>query len=182
MTVCLPFLLWFALPTFTGSQQGGAAIAVQCRTRMLHCFCIPHRCRWGLLAIVYRLLAIVYRWLAIVYRLLAIVYRLLAFVYHLLAIVYRLLAIVYRLLATVYRLLATVYRLPLTLLLLLALTRLLAIVYRLPRCLQVLPLLLHTRVLLTGSPTHMEYGIAFAIDDPCCTRDCLHMLARDLKQ
>ena len=43
--------------------------------------------------------------------------------------------------------------------------------------LQVLPLLLHTRVWLTGSPTHTEYGIAFAIADPCRIRDCLHMLA-----
>ena len=41
-----------------------------------------------------------------------------------------------------------------------------------------LPLLLHTSVLLTGSPAHVECGIAFAIDDPCRIRDCLHMLAR----
>ena len=72
----------------------------------------PPRCRWGLLAIVYRLLAIVY---------------------HLLAIVYRLLAFVYRLLATVYRSpLTPCCYYPLPACLLLALTRLLAIVYRLP--------------------------------------------------
>ena len=50
VTVCLPFSLWFALPTFMGSQQGGggASIADSCRTRMLHCFCIPTKVQIGL--------------------------------------------------------------------------------------------------------------------------------------
>ena len=101
------------------------------------------------------------------------------FVYRLLAIVYRLLAIVCRLLATVYRLLLTpCYYCHLPDGLLLALTRCLLLFTVYPRCLQVLPLLLHTRVSRTGSPTHREYGIAFAIADPCRIRDCPHMLAR----
>ena len=119
---------------------------------------------------------------------LAIVYRLLAPVYRLLAIVYRLLAIVYRLLAFVYRLpLATVFRFPLTALVT-TIAYLVVYYFHLPaclllstacpRCLQVLPLLLHTRMLLTGSPTHMAYGIALAIADVSRIWDCLHMLAR----
>ena len=77
------------------------------------------------------------------------------------------------------RLLAFVCRLPLAIVYRLPLTRLLtttayprAYYYRLPaclllstaypRCLQVLPLLLHTHLLQTGSPTHMADGIAFA--------------------
>ena len=100
MTVCLPISLWFALPTSTGSQQGGALLLLIHVARGFYiAITYPPRYRWGLLAIVYRLLAFVYRSLAFVYRLLAIVYRLLA----------------------------TVYRLPLTLLLLLPLTRLLTI-------------------------------------------------------
>ena len=75
-------------------------------------------------------------------------------------------------------------------LLLLPLTRLLTTsayplaCYRLPfthaacRC---CPLLLHPCVSRTGSPTHVEYGIAFAIADPCRIRDRLHMLARHVK-
>ena len=34
-----------------------------------------------------------------------------------------------------------------------------------------------TPVLLTGPPTHMAYGIAFAIAYPCRIQDCLQMLA-----
>ena len=84
-TVCLPFSLWFALPTFTGSQQGGALLLLIHVTRRFYiAITYPPRCRWGLLAIVSRLLAFGLRLLAIVYRLLAIVYRLLATVCRLL--------------------------------------------------------------------------------------------------
>ena len=50
VTVCLQFSLWFALPIFTGSQRkGGAAIADPCRTRILHCYCMPTKLQMGLL-------------------------------------------------------------------------------------------------------------------------------------
>ena len=81
------------------------------------------------------------------------------------------------LLSTAYRLLLSIaYRLPFCYYYRLPACLLLSTTY--PHCLQVLPLLLHTHVLLTGLPTHTEYGIAFAIANPCRTWDCLHMLAR----
>ena len=152
MTVCLPFSRWFALPTFTGSQQGGAAIADPCRTRILHCYYISTKVQLGLAC------------------------------YCLPLDCFCLPLACYCLPLACYCLSLTAYPL-----LLLPLTRLLITsAYPLacyclpfyPRCLPVLPLLLHTRVSRTGSPTHREYGIAFAIADPRRIRDCLHMLAR----
>ena len=148
VTVCLPFSLWFALPTFTGSKQrggGGAAIADPCRTWILHCYCIPTKVQMELAC----------------YCLPLVCYCLPLACYCLP------LTACYCLSLAAYPL-AYYYRLPACLLL--------STAY--PRCLQVLPLFLHTRVLLTGSPTHMACGIAFAIADMCRIRDCLDTLAR----
>ena len=154
VTVCLPFSLWFALPTFTGSQQGGgAAIADPCRTRILHCYCIPTKVQMGLAC--YCLPLACYCPLLACYCLLLACYCLP-------------LTACYCLSLTAYPL-GYYYRLPACLLL--ALTRLLAIVYRLPALLAGAALVIvHMRV---ADRIAYPHGVW---DCLCYSRPVSHML------